>query len=56
MSGAAVSDPEVSSRDIAAVLERIAAARAEIGSIIMGQSRVVDLTPDGAARRRSRPC
>jgi MoxR-like ATPase len=44
MSAAGVSDLDLLLREVDAVIERIAAARAEIGSVIMGQSRVVDLS------------
>jgi MoxR-like ATPase len=44
MSSAGASEPEVLARDVDVVLERVATARAEIGSIIMGQARVVDLS------------
>ncbi len=44
MSSAGASELDVLARDIDVVLERIAAARAEISSIIMGQIRVVDLS------------
>jgi MoxR-like ATPase len=44
MSSAGASEPEVLARDVDVVLERVAIARAEIGSIIMGQARVVDLS------------
>ncbi len=37
-------DSEIWTRDLDVVLERVSAARAEIGSIIMGQTRVVDLS------------
>ena len=37
-------DSDIWTRDLDVVLERISAARAEIGSIIMGQTRVVDLS------------
>ncbi|MBV8107607.1 MAG: MoxR family ATPase [Hyphomicrobiales bacterium] len=36
--------PSLLTRDVDATLERIAAARAEIGAVIIGQERVVDLT------------
>ena len=36
--------PSLLTRDIDATLERVGAARAEIGSVIFGQERVVDLT------------
>ena len=36
--------PSLLTRDVDATLERIAAARAEIGAVIFGQERVVDLT------------
>ncbi len=44
MSAAGASDLDLLLREVDAVIERIAAARAEVGSIIMGQSRVVDLS------------
>ena len=44
MNAAGASDADVLIRDVDAVLERIAAARAEVGAIIMGQTRVVDLS------------
>ena len=44
MSAAGASDLDLLLREVDAVIERIAAARAEIGSIIMGQSRAVDLS------------
>jgi MoxR-like ATPase len=37
-------NPSLLTRDIDATLERISAARAEIGAVIFGQERVVDLT------------
>ncbi len=36
--------PSLLTRDVDATLERVGAARAEIGSVIFGQERVVDLT------------
>src|SRR5579871_5471617 len=39
-----IADPGQLTRDADAALERIAAARAEIGGVIFGQERVVDLT------------
>jgi MoxR-like ATPase len=36
--------PNLLTRDVDATLERVGAARAEIGSVIFGQERVVDLT------------
>src|SRR5580704_17928841 len=39
-----IADPAKLTRDADAALERIAAARAEIGGVIFGQERVVDLT------------
>ena len=39
-----IADPSQLTRDADAALERIAAARAEIGHFIFGQERVVDLT------------
>ncbi len=39
-----IADPGQLTRDADAALERIAAARAEIGDVIFGQERVVDLT------------
>ena len=44
MSVTNIADPGQLSRDADAALERIAAARAEIGGVIFGQERVVDLT------------
>ena len=44
MSAAGAPDSEVLTRDVDVVLERVAEARAEIASIIMGQTRVVDLS------------
>lgn len=44
MNAAGAPDSEVLARDVDAVLERVAEARAEIASIIMGQTRVVDLS------------
>src|SRR5271166_3061148 len=39
-----IADPGQLTRDADAALERVAAARAEIGGVIFGQERVVDLT------------
>ena len=39
-----IADPGQLTRDADAALERIAAARAEIGGVIFGQDRVIDLT------------
>src|SRR5215469_494217 len=44
MSVTNLAEPAQLSRDVDATLERIAAARAEIGAVIFGQERVVDLT------------
>jgi MoxR-like ATPase len=44
MSVTNIADPAQLTRDADAALERIAAARAEIGGVIFGQERVVDLT------------
>jgi len=44
MSAAGAPEIDVLPSEIDAVLERIAAARAEVGAIVMGQSRVVDLS------------
>ncbi len=44
MSAAGAPDSEIWTRDLDVVLERVSAARAETGSIIMGQTRVVDLS------------
>ncbi|WP_113891020.1 AAA family ATPase [Roseiarcus fermentans] len=44
MNAAAARDPDILVRDIDAVLERVAEARAEIAATIMGQERVVDLS------------
>jgi MoxR-like ATPase len=44
MSVTDIAEPDQLTRDVDAVLERIAAARAEIGAVIFGQARVVDLT------------
>jgi len=44
MNPAGASDTDVLMHDVDAVIERIAAARAEVGAIIMGQTRVVDLS------------
>ena len=44
MSVTNIADPGQLTRDADVALERIAAARAEIGSVIFGQERVVDLT------------
>ena len=44
MSVTNVADPGQLTRDADVALERIAAARAEIGGVIFGQERVVDLT------------
>ncbi len=44
MSVTDIADPNQLTRDVDAALERIAAARAEIGAVIFGQERVVDLT------------
>ncbi len=41
---AAARETDVLSREVDAVVEKIAAARAEVGAIIMGQGRVVDLS------------
>src|SRR5208282_5028657 len=39
-----IAEPGQLTRDAAAALERVGAARAEIGAVIFGQERVVDLT------------
>ena len=39
-----IADPGQLTRDADAALERVGAARAEIGGVIFGQERVVDLT------------
>ena len=44
MSVTDIAEPNPLTRDVDAALERIAAARAEIGAVIFGQERVVDLT------------
>ncbi len=44
MSATDIAEPDRVTRDIDAAMERIAAARAEIGAVIFGQERVVDLT------------
>ncbi len=44
MSVTDIAEPDQLTRDVDAVLERIAAARAEIGAVLFGQARVVDLT------------
>ncbi len=44
MSVTDIADPNQLTRDVDAALERIAVARAEIGAVIFGQERVVDLT------------
>ncbi len=44
MNVAGAPESEVMLRDVDRVLERVAAARAEIGSIILGQANVVDLS------------
>ena len=44
MSVTNIADPGQLTRDADVALERIAAARSEIGSVIFGQERVVDLT------------
>src|SRR6202789_3673364 len=44
MSVTSIADPGQLTRDADLALERIAAARAEIGAVIFGQERVVDLT------------
>ena len=44
MSVTDIADPGQLTRDADAALERIAAVRAEIGGVIFGQERVVDLT------------
>ena len=43
MSASSAVEPSLLTRDVDLMLERVAAARAEIGSVIFGQDRVIDL-------------
>ena len=44
MSATNAAEPSLLTREVDATLERVAAARAEIGAVIFGQERVIDLT------------